>query len=114
MPTDIRIPSASTVNNYGNALDRLTLKHGSEFINDAVELRLGLDGSTTRNKTILAAGLTNQKKEFFGLGFVEIPSKDAESTFQGYLRILKRFDFEGTVLILRLFQKVMKYDSYRM
>ena len=71
---EIRIPSSSTVNKYGLSLDRLTIKHGEEFIEDAIELRLGLDGSTTRNKNVIAAGLTNEKNEFFGLGFIEIPA----------------------------------------
>ena len=96
LPPEVRIPSSSTVNKYGLSLDRLTLKHGEEFIQNAVELRLGLDGSTTRNKNVLAAGINNEKNEFFGLGFIEVPAKDADVMFEGYLGILKRFNFEGT------------------
>ena len=103
---DVRIPKYSTVNNYGNSLDQLTLKHGSEFIQKAVELRIGMDGSTTRNKHVLAAGLKNEKNQFFGLGFVESPGKDAEAMFQGYLSILRRYDFKGLVLIFKCIKSV--------
>ena len=96
---DVRIPKYSTVNNYGNSIDQLSLKHGSEFIQKAVELRIGMDGSTTRNKHVLACGLKDEKNQFYGLGFIESPGKDAEAMFQGYLNILKRYDFKGLVLI---------------
>ena len=99
LPAELRIPRNSTVNKYGLALDQLTLKHGLEFIQNAVELRLGVDASTTRNKHVLAAGLKNEKNEFFGCGFIESPGHDAESMFHGYLGILKRYDLEGLVPI---------------
>ena len=99
LPAELRIPRNSTVNKYGLALDQLTLKHGLEFIQNAVELRLGVDASTTRNKHVLAAGLKNEKNEFFGCGFIESPGHDAESMFDGYLTLLKRYDSEGLVPI---------------
>ena len=108
LPAELRIPRNSTVNKYGLALDQLTIKHGLEFITNAVELRLGVDASTTRNKHVLAAGLKNEKNEFFGCGFIETPGHDAESMFQGYISILKRYDFEGVVPILII------YKSYNM
>lgn len=94
---NVRIPNNSTVNKYGNCLDLLSLKHGGEFIEKAVELRLGMDGSTTRNKHVLAAGLKNEKNEFYGLGYIESPGKDADAMYEGYLSILERYDFEGPV-----------------
>ena len=103
LPAELRIPTNSTVNKFGLALDQLTIKHGLEFIQNAVELRLGIDASTTRNKHVLAAGLKNEKNEFFGLGFIESPGHDAESMFHGYTSILKRYDFEGSVPKLKLY-----------
>ena len=94
---NVRIPNNSTVNKYGKSLDLLSLKHGGEFIEKAVELRLGMDGSTTRNKHVLAAGLKNEKNEFYGLGYIESPGKDADAMYKGYLSILERYDFEGSV-----------------
>lgn len=55
------------------------------------------DGTTFRQRNIIACGLKNENGDFIALGFAECPAKNADALFEGYMAMLKRFEFIGTV-----------------
>ena len=61
------------------------------------------DGTTYRQRNIIACGLQNEKGDFIALGFAECPGKTADALFDGYMAMLNRFDFTGTVFLFNFY-----------